>query len=163
MHRVRFPERPCAFTAADVNDDRITINVSRDHFSFEDLVLKSASLHDVPISAGSFELTLTSNLQLGIRGFEPQMGASPTLAEGVNWAEPGKGDWQRSPALLSTEAWWKGKRFGAPASPLNDPPESAVTRVDVHSRSGSESTKCNGVASREVLPLPISGSLERSH
>jgi hypothetical protein len=69
-------------------------------------MLKSTSLHGVPISAGSFELRLTSNLQLGISGFKPQIGASPTLAEGVNWTEPAKGDRQGTPALLSTEAWW---------------------------------------------------------
>jgi hypothetical protein len=58
-------------------------------------------MHGLPISTRTLELPLTSNLQLGIRGFKPQMGESPTLAEGVNWTEPGKGDRQGTPALVS--------------------------------------------------------------
>jgi len=47
-----------------MNNDRIAINESRDLFSFKDLMLKSASLHNLPISAGSFQLFLVANLQL---------------------------------------------------------------------------------------------------
>jgi hypothetical protein len=47
-----------------VNNNRVTINESRDLFSFEDLMLKRASLHSLPISAASFQLLFVANLQL---------------------------------------------------------------------------------------------------